>query len=197
MKAGVAIGKIFGKIFLFMSIGFGFTHILVFSFFNGVASESFIDGFKSSFPDVVSEGFWLGLFFGISMSLVLGTWHFISIIRLAYGINKETLGVNHIRKIGFFLPYDDAFDLAIGSTKIICNCKVQINDRPTGKIIAKVGSNWKTWGDEITLLVHRLDEERSVIKIQSRPILSTQFIDYGKNLENVETIRSYLMNHGA
>ena len=56
---------------------------------------------------------------------------------------------------------------------------------------------WKTFGDVISLEVSNLDDDRTKVKILSRPLVRTTLIDYGQNLENVETIVGMMKQHGV
>ncbi len=47
-------------------------------------------------------------------------------------------------------------------------------------------------GDVISFEVHRIDDDRTQVKVSSRPAVPTTLVDYGKNLENVERIISFL-----
>ena len=52
--------------------------------------------------------------------------------------------------------------------------------------------SWKTWGYIISFEVRKIDNDRTQIKVSSRPAVSTTLVDYGSNLENVEKIISFL-----
>ena len=85
------------------------------------------------------------------MSLILGFLHSWSVKRTPSGKSEEPLGVYHVRNVELRLPHDKVFNLCIASISSIKKCKIQTEDRSQGKIIAKAGSNWKTWGDVISL----------------------------------------------
>jgi hypothetical protein len=55
---------------------------------------------------------------------------------------------------------------------------------------------WKTFGDVISFEVRKIDNDRTQIKVSSRPAVRRTLVDYGKNLENMEKISSFLKEHG-
>ncbi len=55
--------------------------------------------------------------------------------------------------------------------------------------------NWR-YVDLITVELRRIDENRTSVKISSRPMFyRATDIDFGSNLENVEEILSFLKNY--
>ena len=172
--------KLHLKIFLVTGIPFGIFMGIFYSL-------------KYGFPSGLIAGlFREGIIFGVFMSLILGFLHSWSVKRMPYGKSEESLGVYHVRNVELRLPHDKVFNLCIASISSIKKCKIQTEDRSQGKIIAKAGSNWKTWGDVISLEVHKTDNYRTQVVVSSRPTVRATLVDYGKNLENVKIISSFL-----
>ena len=171
--------NIYLKLFLATGIPFGI--------FMGIF-YSFRYGFSSGLAD----GLFAGIFFGGFMSLILGFLHSRSVKRMPYGKSKEAMDVHHVRNIELRVSYDKAFDLCIESLNLIKRSKIRKEDRSQGKIDARAGINWKTWGDLISLDVRKKDNDRTQVIVLSRPVVRTTLVDYGKNLENVERISSFL-----
>ncbi|KKB41474.1 hypothetical protein [Bacillus thermotolerans] len=73
--------------------------------------------------------------------------------------------------------------------------EVTYEDYEDGVIRAKTGVNLRTFGDQITPLVQKADEETTSVHIQSKPAIPTTIVDYGKNIKNVKTITTYLKPH--
>jgi hypothetical protein len=84
------------------------------------------------------------------------------------------------------------FDLCVASLSLFRRCIIQEENRSLGRIVARTGINWKTWGDVITISFKRTGSNCTYIQISSRPNARTTIVDYGKNLENVERIVSFL-----
>lgn len=147
---------------------------------------------RYGFPSGLVDGLFKGIFFGLFMSLILGFLHSRSVKRMPSGKSEKAIGVHHVRNVELQFPYDKAFNLCIESISLIKKCKIQKEDRSQGKIVAKTGMTWKTWGDVISFEVRKIDNDRTQVLVSSRPAVRTTLVDYGKNLENVERISSFL-----
>jgi hypothetical protein len=140
-------------------------------------------------------GAWGGMFFGGFMSLTLGSLHHCSVQQMSSGRSQEATGVHHVRHVTMLLPYDAAFDLCFDSLGLIKECKPQKVDRSQGKITARAGITWRTWGDVVSFEVREVGGEGIQVKVSSRPVVRMTLVDYGKNLENVEKIVGFLNSH--
>jgi hypothetical protein len=138
------------------------------------------------------KGLIAGILFGGLMSLILGLLHTSSVKRMPYGKSKEAMKVHQVRNIELQLPYDKVFNLCVDSLGLIKECEIQEKDHLQGKIVAKSGTTWKSWGEIITFQLHKIDNKTTQVIVSSRPVVSTTIVDYGKNLENVERITSFL-----
>jgi hypothetical protein len=107
---------------------------------------------------------------------------------MSYGKSEEAMGVYHVRNVELRLPYDKTVDLCIESLRLIKKCKIQKEDRSQGKIVARAGMTWRTWGDVISFDFLKIGNDRIQVEVSSRPAVRTTLVDYGKNLENVERI---------
>ena len=55
-----------------------------------------------------------------------------------------------------------------------------------------------SWGEKITILLTALNDSQTSVSIESKCMLPTQIIDYGKNRKNVDQINAYIVqNIGA
>ncbi len=144
----------------------------------------------------LASGLSAGLIFGFLMFIILCFLHTRAVKKITGEKSGEAIGICHVRNIRLPFPYDRTFDLCIESLNLIDRCRVQQDDRSGGKIIAKSSVNWKTWGDTIYFDIDRTDSEETHVKVSSRPTSWTTIVDYGKNLQNVETIVSFLNKAG-
>lgn len=145
----------------------------------------------------IVSGLVAGILFGALMSVVLNTIHTLSVNRISYSDSKNKMGVHHLRNIELRLSYDMAFDLCIESLCRIKKCTIRKEDRSGGRLTAKAGMTWKTFGDIISFELHRTGDDRIRIQVSSRPLQQTTLVDFGKNLDNVERIVEFLNTHGA
>ncbi len=146
-------------------------------------------------------GLLVGLFstflFGGLMSLIAGSLHIHYVRQIRSGESEEALGVHHVRRVELRLPYEEAFDLCISSLNAVKKGRIRREDRPSGRIEAKAGMTWVSWGEVISFDLRRIDENRTRVEVSSRPVLRTTLVDLGKNLENVERIAGTLTFAGA
>ncbi|WP_273130964.1 hypothetical protein [Bacillus weihaiensis] len=70
--------------------------------------------------------------------------------------------------------------------------KVKEENLEKGFILVRTGINIRTWGEVIKVTVTSIENERTLVTIESKPIVITTMVDYGKNLENVKIISEYL-----
>ncbi len=137
-------------------------------------------------------GLFAGLIFGTLMFIIFGFLHSRSVKKIISGKSEKAMGVHHVRNIEAQLPYDKLFDLCVISLGLVKKCRIREENRSQGRIVAKAGINWKTWGDTISFDINRMNDGYTDVKVSSRPTARTTLVDYGKNLENVETIVSFL-----
>lgn len=144
--------------------------------------------------------FWIlivhaGIFFGVAMSLIMGTLHIMGIKSKHYPVSDEALDVRQKREIFTDLPYDEIFNACISSIDAVKKGRIVSEDRTKGRIDAQTGWSWKSWGEKISFDIRKQAGDKSVISVTSRPKVGTTLVDYGKNLDNVEKISIYLKNH--
>ncbi|MBI5665644.1 MAG: hypothetical protein HZC49_11260 [Nitrospirae bacterium] len=140
----------------------------------------------------IQGGLMSGLVFGFLMFIILGFLHSRAVRKISGSSTGESMSTFQVRTIKLRLPFEKAFDLCIKSIGMIRRCRVLEQDRSHGKIIAKSSVNWKTWGDTISFDIVGTSDEVTDIKVSSRPTSWSTIVDYGKNLENVESIVSFL-----
>jgi hypothetical protein len=167
------------KIFLATGIPFGIFMAVLFSIIYGI---------NAGLPG----GLISGLIFGFLMFIILGYLHNRAVNKIAGDISYGSMGTCHAQNIELQLPYERAFDLCIRSLDLIGRCRVLEEDRSEGMIVARSSVNWKTWGDTISYDISRTDNDSTAVKVSSRPTSWSTLVDYGKNLENVKIIVSFL-----
>ena len=60
------------------------------------------------------------------------------------------------------------------------------------RLIGEIGPSWRSFGEHLQIVVREIAPSRSRVWILSRPTHRAALIDYGKNLENVISIRDAL-----
>jgi hypothetical protein len=136
-----------------------------------------------------------GLTFGALTFIILGLLHSQAVKKISGRSSEEALSTHHVREIELNLAYETTFDLCIKSLFQIKRCTIQEENRSQGMIYAKAGINWKTWSDIITFNIKKTNNGNTLVTISSRPAARTTLVDFGKNLENVIKITSFLNKH--
>jgi hypothetical protein len=167
------------KIFLAGGIPFGIFTAVLFSSLYGI---------NVGLPG----GLMSGVIFGFVMFIILGFLHSRAVEKIAGDISEGSMATCQVRNTELRLPYDKTFDLCIKSLSLISRCRVHEEGRSQGRIMARSSINWKTWGDTISFEITRISDEKTAVKVSSRPTAKSTIVDYGKNLENVQTIISFL-----
>jgi hypothetical protein len=143
-------------------------------------------------PVGIAGGLLTGLIAGAVLSFIMGPLHEMSVKKITGDGSEGSTGVYHQREIEIPRTFDESFNLCIRSLDLICRCRVKEKDHSVGRIIAGAGLNWKTWGDTILFEISAAGEGSSRIRVSSRPTARTTIVDFGKNLQNVHRIVSFL-----
>ncbi len=137
--------KLYKDIFLWSAIPYGIILGLVFAVLNVLQTGQIADILIGLLAGVVG-----GIVFGIIMSLALVFLYNRPVSRM-HGVNAvERWAVHQKRMLELNLPYDRVYDLCLESLDSIKKCKIQMDERAKGKIQAKAGITWSTWGDIIS-----------------------------------------------
>lgn len=145
-----------------------------------------------------TTGLVLGSFFGLFMSLSLGTMHFIYSKKLkSYG-SGNTTGVHQEKTLELQLPFYKICNLCITSLEAVNGRIVEKSEQEEGtsaKVVAKTKMTWKSFGESIQFDIHKINSDKTEVKISSKPTLGTTLVDYGRNLENIEKISDFLTDN--
>ncbi|KGX92081.1 hypothetical protein N781_03060 [Pontibacillus halophilus JSM 076056 = DSM 19796] len=162
------------KVFLFSSILFGVAMGLLFTLLG---------------EDGVSSGIVAGLFFGLFMTVVLGITDFVSGKKLG---GKGSKGVHQQDDLSLHVGIEDAFERCKQSLTLLKDVEIKEENKQEGSLVAHTGATWKTFGEVVNIQLREEDFTVTHIHIESRPLAKQTLIDYGKNYENVKTIRDSL-----
>lgn len=127
--------------------------------------------------------------------LVIGVLNWGAVRSLKPDAAESVLGVYHECTMEIPGRSEEAFNLCIRSMSGIRGCRVMEINRSAGTIRARTGLNWKTWGDTIFFDIRPSGEGHAMIHFSSRPTFKTTIVDFGKNLQNVIIIGSYLAQY--
>ncbi len=181
--------KLFIRIFLGMAIPFG---IVMGGMLAGVgvlvdfASED-ID--FSVPPALIGAliGIGSGVFFGMVMSLILGVMHFT---------RTDTPYVRHRRTYSIGGSLDEAKSICVEAVMSISGATVN-RAAADNSLLARTGVTWQSFGETIECSFEPAGPNRQIVSVESRPVIKTTLVDYGRNLENIEAISVRMKELGA
>ena len=133
----------------------------------------------------------LTFFFGISMSLTLVSFHKYRLKKNGIQeLSDENLGVTQTKEIQTKIRKTELIsklkkDPIIGKMKMI---------ETENGIALKSGVSWKSWGEEIKIVLKSETDPDFEYQISSSPRLKTTIIDFGKNLQNLNRIENVIKN---
>lgn len=133
----------------------------------------------------------LTFFFGIGMSLILVTLHKHGLKKL--GIQEftdENLGVRQTKSIKTNLGKTELFN-KLKSDPVIRTMKMIETENG---ITLKTGMTWKSFGEEIKIIHKSENNSNFEYQISSNPKLKYTIVDYGKNLQNLNSIENVIKN---
>lgn len=105
--------------------------------------------------------------------------------------SEQDFDIRQQRSLTLRLPYDKAFAVC-GESVAAVRGRIKTANSSDGKIEARTGWTWKTFGCVITYVIKPAGERLTEVQVSSRPQVRTTLIDYGENLDNVERICAFL-----
>jgi maltodextrin utilization protein YvdJ len=133
----------------------------------------------------------LAFFFGITMSLILVSFHKYSLKK--NGIQElmdENLGVIQTKVIKTKLSKTELIN-KLKSDPIVGKMKMRESENG---IVLKTGISWKSWGEEIVIDLKSKNGSDFEYQVSSSPKQKTTLLDFGKNLKNLNRIESVIKN---
>lgn len=132
-----------------------------------------------------------GALFGLAMATIL--W-----LIQAYHLKKtgnwgaEVKLINHA-EIELSGTKQEVLDRCRRALDEINNCTLLERNLEEGLIRAKAGMTMYTWGDDITIRIEQNGDDRFKVLMTSRPSIRTTLVDYGKNLDNINRMKHFLI----
>lgn len=105
------------------------------------------------------------------------------------GIENNSSSVHYKRSLTINLPIEALSSVIEQAISSIHKSKINVSKR--NHFEAKVGLTWKSFGEDILITLMPTDAG-IIAKIESKSSIKTTIVDYGKNLENVLSIVSFL-----
>lgn len=129
--------------------------------------------------------------------VVLWWMHHRGIKRKGFPITKQNLSVVQEKELLLSLPYEQAFAVCKEALARLSRITLKREDYSTGTLVANSQITWDSFGEKIVMNIQAIDNDITQVEFASRPIVPTTIFDYGKNLQNVERIRQYLISYAV
>jgi len=105
---------------------------------------------------------------------------------------EAIIDVHKVRIFELRYPYDQAIALCVLALDQISDCRINNVDEVLGRIEAKAGFSWKSYGEIISFDIFSIGHDCTQVELISKPLRQLTLVDYGKNLKNVEKILAFL-----
>ena len=129
-----------------------------------------------------------GFFFGLGMSLTLGTLQISKTKEIAAGGNVSP---RQTKTVYLDMSLAAAFDRCLEALNKF-GARTKSEDREQGRIEAITSKNWRSWSEIILMQLTNQNTGQVGVQVSSSPKLKSTLLDYGKGYENVERITGLL-----
>lgn len=130
---------------------------------------------------------------GIVFGIIMAAFSYFSDQKLQKkGIDTSNTSPRQSRKMSVNRTINEVMPICEQAILSLNKAVIKEKDLTTGTIKAKTKMTWKSFGEIVKISAKSLGDGETLIEIKSSPFIPTNVIDYGKGLENVETIVSYI-----
>lgn len=166
-----SIIKYLVKTFLFFFILFGVLSFLI----------NFSAGFR--FDSITLSFVW-----SLIMTLFFGGYHIYEIQQNGDSMTDASLNTRQYKTVRSSINKTDLMFILLNESKYS-----SLDIKEEDNIIKfQTKLSFKSWGERVSIVSKNISENLFEYKISSKPKVPTTFIDYGKNLENVQAIERIL-----
>lgn len=134
-----------------------------------------------------------GLFAGITFGLFNAAFSYFFDQKLKKkGIDTNNTSPRQSRKVSVDRPVSEVMPVCEQAILSLNRAVIKEKDLQNGTLRAKTKISWRTFGEVIKISTQSPGDNETLVEIKSSPFIPTAIIDYGKGLENVEEIVSYI-----
>lgn len=133
----------------------------------------------------------LTFFFGVTMSIGMVTFHRYRLKKNGIReLTDENLKVSQTKDFKSKLNRQELIE-KLKSDPIIG--KMEMTEVENG-ILINSGMSWKSWGEEIKIILNSNRDEEFVYRVSSKPKLKMTLVDFGKSHSNINRIEKVIAN---
>lgn len=130
---------------------------------------------------------------GIVSGLLMAAFTYFSDQKLKKkGIDTSNTNPRQSRKISVDGTISEIIPVCERAILSINKSVIKEKNLQNGTLRAKTRMTFKSFGEIIKISTQSLADSKTLIEIKNSPFIPTTVIDYGKGLENLETIVSYI-----
>ena len=133
-----------------------------------------------------------GVSVGAITSVALGTGHVYSLKKLGFAITDANLSAHQEKTVMAMCGYGEAFNRCVAAIESLPGVRILEDTSVEHGTIHARRASWWNWGETIQCRLRARTDERTLVTVSSRPRAVGTVLDYGRNLQNVETIASVL-----
>jgi hypothetical protein len=137
-----------------------------------------------------------GVLFGLMMAIALTAVHWWSMRKRGFDPDAKGSRVDARESVALALPPEEAIARCRAALEANPHFRDVRVDPAAGTVNARSRMSWASFGEVIECRV-RPGDGGSTLEIRSRPAVRSTIVDYGKNRENVERIRTFLAQQGT
>jgi hypothetical protein len=130
---------------------------------------------------------------GIVFGFIMAAFSYFSDQNLKKkGIDTSNTKPRQSRKISVDRTINEVIPICEKAILSLNKAVIKEKNLQNGTLRAKTKMTWKSFGEIIKISTQSLGDNETLIEIKSSPFIPTTVFDYGRGLENVETIVSYI-----
>jgi hypothetical protein len=133
----------------------------------------------------------VGIIFGAVFGFGIQFYSDYKVRQVKPDATEKDFDVRQNQTFVLFYDYDKAFDLCLESIEYLEKGKLKHANKFAGKINAKTGVSWTSFGNAVEFKVSKLTEYTAEVEISTRPIVPTTLIDNGKGLEIIGNVKDF------
>lgn len=137
-----------------------------------------------------------GVSFGLLMASVTALSRPRHLDKRGFDPRAERPKVDVLERVAVALPRDEAIALCRAAVERVPRARNVKVDAAAGTLSATVAMTWASFGEQIECRATEANGG-TVVFIRSRPSVPTTLVDYGKNRQNVDRIRTYVARRAA
>ena len=175
-----------------IAIATGVPYAVLWSIYVAIVEDVGLD--PAGLGIVAATGAVAGLFFGIVMSAVLGTWQWRAGRRVSDPAAPDAVdvGVHRRSTVRVEVPAAEILRRSGDAAGVLRRGRVTAVEEADRIVTLRVGMSWRSWGEHVVLRLHQQSPSVTDVIVTSRPVFPWTLVDYGVNAGNVERVLEWL-----